>query len=1241
MNCIKIAQHNIQSINNKKPLVKSFLFDNNIDIYLMNETWLKKSDMCKLTGYNFIGKCSNNGYGGVGILLRDSLRYKILDTTFYQDIQSTAVSIETISGPLSILCVYCPPKNNRIKINNLKKIINILPKPCLVSGDFNAHHVAFGCHSSNSRGTEIFNLFDELDLCLLNTGTPTTVHRPNNHPSAIDISFISPSLAHLCEWSVGDNPLGSYHYPTFINIHINPSKYIVNNQSDKYLFNKANWLKYLDNSEKYFKDFACNIEDPLLSYTNFCDILSALRDECIPIHQNRGLSISRVPAPWWNSKCAEAVKNSHDALKQYRNSCTMENYINYKKLDALKKRIIKEEKKNSWHNLCSSFNRYTPITRVWNYVKRFKRINIPSASKNDEWLPKFIEKLTSNVTPVDDIGNLFVNNNVDDKNNFLIEPFTWCEFCTALESRKNTTPGLDGIPYIMIKKLHKNGQIALLNIFNLLWKNQIVPESWNTQCVVPILKPGKPSDDHNSYRPISLSSCIGKLFEQIIKIRLDYFTETNNLLPPIQFGFRKGKSTSESFVSFISDMKKCLLSHSGAISVFLDVQGAYDNVNIYKLVQILRDIGIPGNLLKWLFRFLNNRCLFVKYNNILHGPHNVNRGVMQGSTLSPILYNLFCSQILKYVKSDVKILQFADDLVIYSVDRIKAVALHKINTALIQLNQYYTDILNLNINVNKSSFMTFGDFEFDDLNIKYNNLQITHCQESKFLGVIIDSKLKFSSHINYICKKAHKGIDILRCLAGKFWGADPKILSLLYKSLVRSHFDYSCLAYLNVSPTLLRKLDVIQNIALRIISGAMRSTPINSMEAETGIPPLCIRRLLLAEKFCVKMLALSDSVVLDHLKLSPSVSRSQDIPNITVDVLLSEKLEMLRIMFCVRNLTSNIYSNNLWPVYNIPFYSLVSTEYTIHLTNGNNNTDFKDFLASKSNFHAIYTDGSKTDNSVTSAYYDATLNVTKCFKLDTICSIFTAECYAVYNALLYIDNVHNSVNNFLICTDSQSVLVALQNNSLSFKLNYLIYNIQYLLYMFKLKNVNIEFTWVGSHRGIAGNEKVDDVARGIHDEDHSTLLKIPFTDYYQNFKETTHTLWEQLWNHICNRKGSWYANIQKHIPRIPWYDKHKECNSRKYITVINRLRFGHCLVPTHLYRLNIISNSNCSHCDCDSADIAHYIFHCPSFSLQRLTLVADIQEIVEEVPRRIEDILANRRFFTAIYKFICNTVEKI
>lgn len=273
---IRISQFNVESIQSKKPLLIDFLTENDVDICLLNETWLQEGNHFRLPGYMFISQnCKNKKQkGGSAICIKNSLRYKVVNTPYYDYMQSVAIIIYTDVSPLSILCTYCPPEGSRFKACKLKQIINNLPKPLLLSGDLNAHHLAFGCDRTKSRGTAVYNLIEEYDLCILNTGSPTTVGSPKKKQSAIDISCISSSLAPLCYWKVHSDAMGSYHYPTIIDIYMKVQKFHSIEFVDKYLYKKTDWLKYMEISEKEFKHFIIDDNNPLNTYENFIEILT-------------------------------------------------------------------------------------------------------------------------------------------------------------------------------------------------------------------------------------------------------------------------------------------------------------------------------------------------------------------------------------------------------------------------------------------------------------------------------------------------------------------------------------------------------------------------------------------------------------------------------------------------------------------------------------------------------------------------------------------------------------------------------------------------------------------------------------------------------------------------------------------------------------------------------------------------------------------------------------------------------
>ena len=127
--------------------------------------------------------------------------------------------------------------------------------------------------------------------------------------------------------------------------------------------------------------------------------------------------------------------------------------------------------------------------------------------------------------------------------------------------------------------------------------------------------------------------------------------------------------------------------------------------------------------------------------------------------------------------------------------------------------------------------------------IRTNNYHIEYVKDMTLLGIKIDApKLTFKTHILYLREDCLKRINILKALASTYWGASAKVLKTFYIMYIRSKLAYGIEIYVAAANRLLRKLDVLQNACLRLIIGARKSSPITSLEAETGIPALGLFR---------------------------------------------------------------------------------------------------------------------------------------------------------------------------------------------------------------------------------------------------------------------------------------------------------------------------------------------------------------------------------------------------------------
>lgn len=144
-------------------------------------------------------------------------------------------------------------------------------------------------------------------------------------------------------------------------------------------------------------------------------------------------------------------------------------------------------------------------------MRKFNKTFSNNTNESDTWIPSFLKKYTPDF--VSSSHEIPSDVNVKSSNSFLTSAFRINELISAIATRKDTVFGLDGMPYSLFKKLSNKNLEIFLKILNLLWENNTIPKDWKKDCLIPILKPDKIKFSPDSYRPIALTSCVGKLFE--------------------------------------------------------------------------------------------------------------------------------------------------------------------------------------------------------------------------------------------------------------------------------------------------------------------------------------------------------------------------------------------------------------------------------------------------------------------------------------------------------------------------------------------------------------------------------------------------------------------------------------------------------------------------------------------------------------------------------------------------------
>ncbi|GJQ66664.1 hypothetical protein Trydic_g4632 [Trypoxylus dichotomus] len=332
-------------------------------------------------------------------------------------------------------------------------------------------------------------------------------------------------------------------------------------------------------------------------------------------------------------------------------------------------------------------------------------------------------------------------------------PATKCEIEALLKNlkRKKST-GHDGITSEAIKNLPSEGMAAITDIINAILKLGHFPDTWKEAKVIMIRKPGKPSNDTNSYRPISLLPIISKIAERVILNRLNEATEELGIIPHHQLGFREGHSTTHQLVRLIEHITEKMNISTPTAAIFLDVEKAFDRVWHAGLVHKMARARIPGPLIQLVRHYLTNRKFHVVVENEGSSTRLIKAGVPQGSVLGPHLFNLYMYDIPTLAHS--KVTQFADDTAIYLSNRNRKHITMRLQEDIDALIKYF-HAWRIKINPSKSTAVFFQGRRTHKIpeQISIEGLPIPWSKQAKYLGVMLDESLTYKHHAANIRKK--------------------------------------------------------------------------------------------------------------------------------------------------------------------------------------------------------------------------------------------------------------------------------------------------------------------------------------------------------------------------------------------------------------------------------------------------------------------------------------------------------
>ena len=1029
---LAIWQHNSNGIRSNLPEIKHLIekSSNKPEFICIQETFLKPHNSIKLDNYTAVRRDRlNRAKGGVATFIRDNIQYEqiILDI---ENLEFITIKFKIGNEFYHLSNIY--DSNANINTDSYEPFFKL--KNSIIVGDFNAHHSMWGHTKDDQKGRALVHLIDKYDFILMNDKSFTRMD--NRSSSVLDLALMSKEIAINFHWENTFNSLNSDHNLIKITSNLQ-SDSIYDKDNPKWNFKKANWPLFTQICEKEITEEII-VDNPERMYNKLEDIIITAAKKCIPLKKS-----SRFKKKiWWNEQCTQALKLRNKARNKAKHTKDLHDFIEYKKQKAIARRIIKENQKMYWENFCNNLNTDCKANRLWKIIRgmngKTKRNTIPvihykdnshfddsgkanilnshfaQISSNENYSKEFLLKKDKLIEQYSDILN--------DEKQFDIsynENFTLDELKKAIRSKSDTSPGKDRICYIFFRKMSEGTLNIIVKIINKMWEKSFIPESWKSTIIIPILKDGKSPHETTSYRPISLTSNFCKLFETMLNQRLLWFLETNNKLRNNQSGFRRYHSTLDHLITISDTINKALCNKQSTLALFLDITKAYDMVNTEGLLIKLHQIGIQGRAFLWIKEFLCNRCHQVQVNTSLSSFKKSENGVPQGSVISPLLFNIMINDIPLPANSNNSL--FADDIAIWEPRKNVKQANKNLQKHLDKIIEWSAQ-WGIQFSAPKTKLIEFGkghnNRKFKPF-VTINNETIKCDDSVKFLGMHFDKGFTWKMHIDSVIKKCNKYLNIMRVISGQSWGIGKKNLLKVYRATIKALISYGAPTYINAKQEQLKRLDTIQFKALKIANGSIRSTPNNSLLANSAEPPLHIQRIQQTLKYFVN-------------------AKTHNIPT---QKLLEESWHEYyskRPFTSVKHIIENYEREFITPVCKLPLepkppWHLWKCKVITELADkcSKNNPQQSRALAldliNQYPYHLqIYTDGSKKQDKTSYAFYVHEFKYHKSNRLPNNTSIFTAEAVAISNVLHIIEDTR--VERSLTLSDSLSVLKAIQAN---------------------------------------------------------------------------------------------------------------------------------------------------------------------------------------------------------------------
>ena len=816
---------NIRSLIGKSDQVHTLLSESNLDYLCLSETWLHLNTptaMINIPGYAcFRNDRSTDKGGGVLIYIRETLKYHVvhLDTPF----ECLALIVElSPRSKFNIVVLYNSPSHNvsfYVDLQNLLKTFDSRTET-VVYGDFNINWLDKKAKIKLKTIMAKFNFQQLVKTPTRITGTSKTLidHLFTNRPERITKMFnlitgLSDHNMILAVRKLSKKRLLTYTGKAQFDMKMGiPKSNMRQLESD---LGDVNWDSTLLMNDV---NMLCNLTTRTLSsliekYT--------VRMKC---------SARKSRLPWLDSGMFSLMKKRDLALKKGLTSGLQTDLLVFKGLrnkvtSGLRKakasyysQLIERAKGNS-ASLWKHLNKLTNKEPKHDRIKELMINGQPStdaaliACEFNNFFIDSVEELAKTFGPtivtssdkVEDLPNSFFIREVDEsKIEKILQKLSASK---AKDVYSINTAFIKQHSAIIIKPLTR--------LVNLSITSSQFPDLWKKSVVTPIFKSGDKNQVSN-YRPISILPALSKVLEKVVTEQLVEHLESNQLLHPEQFGFRHKHSTESANCYFVDTVKRHLDEGNVVGAVFLDLKKAFDTVCHNTLLSKLSKFNFSDQAHTWMSSYLESREQCVQIDSKMSASRLNKTGLPQGSILGPVLFTLFINDLPEScLGGSIGCQLYADDTVIYSPAKTPGGSAESLTLAMDKVNEWLS-LNRLTLNMKKTVSMCFSIRAHPaQLRVLSQGQEVEVVDECKFLGVILDPRLKFDKHVKMVCKSVRTNLNCFRLIRHCI----PLEAAQLYlHGMIFSKLSYCVTVWSQAPPTVMLPLTILYKQAIKIMA---------------------------------------------------------------------------------------------------------------------------------------------------------------------------------------------------------------------------------------------------------------------------------------------------------------------------------------------------------------------------------------------------------------------------------------